>query len=280
MGGIKVRDGGSIDRSIHPSIHCPTPSTDQPITPIPPTNPQLVTLYCLSMENWSRPPGEVAVILGCVEASLQANIAWAHAHRVRLAVVGQRSRLPDSLQRLIARAEAETGGYEGFTVCLALSYGGRDDIVQAARQLAAEAAKGEIKAEEIDEALFARRLQTGALLLEGGEEKDKEGVAVGPPDLVVRTSGERRLSNFMLFEGAYAELYVADALWPDFGPEALVAAVWDYARRQRRYGGVDGGVGGGDGDKEGVGGGGASSKEREGRRPWWWLPPLGRRREA
>ncbi len=180
------------------------------------------------------------------------------------------------MQRLVARAEAETRGYDGFTVCLALSYGGRDDIVQAARQLAAEAARGEIRAEEIDEALFARRLQTGALLEELGE-----GV-LGAPDLVVRTSGERRLSNFLLFEGAYAELYVAEALWPDFGPEALVGALWDYAGRRRRYGGVVVGVDGEEGD-EGAGGGGggggfrATAGQRQ-RRPWWWLPPLGRRK--
>lgn len=191
---------------------------------------KLVTLYCLSTENWARPPGELTVILGCVEAELRAHLAYAHAHGIRIAVVGQRHRLPASLQRLIARVEAETGHYEGLTVCLALGYGGRADIVQAARQLAAEAASGALRPEEVDEAAFARRLQTGPLFVSG----------FGDPDLIVRTSGERRLSNFLLFEGAYAELFVAEALWPDFGPEQLRTAVWDYARRRRRYGGLEG----------------------------------------
>lgn len=201
----------------------------------------MVTLYCLSTENWRRPAAEIAVILRCVEAGLRANLAYAHANRIRLTVVGQRERLPASLQRLIARAEAETGGYDGLTACLALSYGGRDDIVQAARRLAAEAASGRLRVEEIDEAAFARRLQTGALV--------GLGPGLGEADLVVRTSGERRLSNFMLFESAYAELYVAEALWPAFGRAELWAAVWDYAGRRRRFGGV-----GGDDGEEGEGG--------------------------
>ena len=133
------------------------------------------------------------------------------------------------LQALVTRAEAETAGYmqeDGMTVCLALSYGGRDDIVQACRALANQAATGEIQPEEIDEALFESRLST-----------HQKGV-FRPPDLVVRTSGEQRWSNFMLFECAYSEFFVSEALWPDFREGNLFVALESYGRRRRRYGGV------------------------------------------
>jgi len=188
-----------------------------------------VTLYCLSTENWSRSQAEVAIILACVESSLRANLDYAHKNRIRLVVIGQMHRLPPSLQALVTRAEAETAGYtqkDGMTVCLALSYGGRDDIVQACRTLANQAATGEIQPEEIDEALFESRLST-----------HQKGVS-RPPDLVVRTSGEQRWSNFMLFECAYSEFFVSEALWPDFREENLLAALESYGQRRRRFGGV------------------------------------------
>jgi len=188
-----------------------------------------VTLYCLSTENWSRPPAEVAIILACVESSLLSNLDYAHKNRIRLVVIGQMHRLPPSLQDLVTRAEAETAGYtqkDGMTVCLALSYGGRDDIVRACRALANQAATGEIQPEEIDEASFESRLST-----------HQKGV-FRPPDLVVRTSGEQRWSNFMLFECAYSEFFVSEALWPDFREENLLAALESYGRRRRRFGGV------------------------------------------
>lgn len=190
---------------------------------------RIVTLYCLSTENWRRPAAELAIILACVESSLRANLDYAHKNRIRLVVIGQMHRLPSSLQVLVTRAEAETAGYtdeDGMTVCLALSYGGRDDIVQACRALANQAATGEIQPQEIDEALFESRLST-----------HRKGVS-RPPDLVVRTSGEQRWSNFMLFECAYSEFYVSEALWPAFKEGNLVAALESYGRRRRRFGGV------------------------------------------
>jgi len=127
----------------------------------------------------------------------------------------------------VSQAERETALYtEGMTVCLALSYGGRDDIVQASRTLAEQAAMGEIQPQDIDEALFESCLSTGV-----------KGVD-GAPDLVIRTSGEQRWSNFMLFECAYSEFYVADVLWPDFQEPDLLAALESYGMRRRRFGGV------------------------------------------
>ncbi|KAM3571581.1 hypothetical protein VYU27_006385 [Nannochloropsis oceanica] len=188
-----------------------------------------VTLYCLSTENWSRPQAEIIIILGCIENSLRANLEYAHKNRIRLVVIGQMHRLPLSLQALVTRAEAETAGYtqeDGMTVCLALSYGGRDDIVQACRALAKQVATGEVHPEEIDETLFESRLST-----------HQKGI-LRPPDLVVRTSGEQRWSNFMLFECAYSEFFVSEALWPDFRQENLLAALESYGRRRRRFGRV------------------------------------------
>ncbi len=187
---------------------------------------QTVTLYCLSTENWTRPAAEVALILGCVESSLRANLDYAHKNRIRLVVIGQTPRLPPSLQALVAQAEGETAAYTGMTVCLALSYGGKEDVVQACRALATQAATGELQPSAIDEGVFAAQLSP-----------HRKGV-MHPPDLVVRTSGERRWSNFMLFECAYSELYVADALWPDFGEADLLAALESYGQRSRRFGGL------------------------------------------
>jgi undecaprenyl diphosphate synthase len=163
-------------------------------------------------------------------------VAYAHKNKIRLTVVGQMERLPVSLQALVKQAEAETRAYEAMTVCLALSYGGRDDIVNAARTLAAKAATGEIQPQDIDESLFEAQLST-----------HRKGIS-HPPDLVIRTSGERRWSNFMLFECAYSEFFVSDVLWPDFKEGDLLAALESYGQRNRRFGGVivgevDAGVG-------------------------------------
>lgn len=162
-----------------------------------------------------------------METTLRTNLQYAHDNRIRLVVIGQSHRLPPNLQALVSQAERETALYtEGMTVCLALSYGGRDDIVQASRTLAKQAAMGEIQPQDIDEALFESCLSTGV-----------KGVD-GAPDLVIRTSGEQRWSNFMLFECAYSELYVANVLWPDFQEPDLLAALESYGMRRRRFGGV------------------------------------------
>lgn len=162
-----------------------------------------------------------------METTLRTNLQYAHDNRIRLVVIGQSHRLPPNLQALVSQAERETALYtEGMTVSLALSYGGRDDIVQASRTLAKQAAMGEIQPQDIDEALFESCLSTGV-----------KGVD-GAPDLVIRTSGEQRWSNFMLFECAYSELYVANVLWPDFQEPDLLAALESYGMRRRRFGGV------------------------------------------
>jgi undecaprenyl diphosphate synthase len=182
-----------------------------------------LTLFGFSSENWKRPEGEVRDLLGLLRLYLRNEVRELHKNGVRLRVVGDRSRLGADIVTLITEAEAKTAGNTRLTLVLALSYGGRQEIVQAARQMAAEVAEGKIGLDAIDEAGFAARLFT----------KD-----IPDPDLVIRTSGERRISNFLLWQCAYAELLFLDVLWPDFCKVDLEQAIRDYHGRERRYGAV------------------------------------------
>jgi undecaprenyl diphosphate synthase len=180
-----------------------------------------LTLFSFSSENWKRPRTEVFDLMGLLRRYLQSEIAELHKNGVRLTIIGERARLPDDIQRLVTEGERQTAGNRRLRLIMALSYGARQELVLAARRLAEEVAAGRLKPDEIDETRFASRLFCAD---------------VPDPDLVIRTSGEQRLSNFLLWQAAYSEFLFVDKLWPDFGKEDLAAAVAEYVQRDRRYG--------------------------------------------
>jgi undecaprenyl diphosphate synthase len=182
---------------------------------------QALTLYAFSEQNWGRPAGEVQHLMSLMRHYLQRERQELQRTGVRLHLIGDRTRLPVEVRRELEVTEAATADNGALLLTLAVSYGAREDLVQAARALALATQQGERAAETIDEAALAGALSTRAL---------------PPVDLVVRTSGEQRLSNFLLWECAYAELYFTDVRWPDFGEESLRAALDSYRRRQRRFG--------------------------------------------
>jgi len=180
-----------------------------------------LTLFAFSSENWRRPSSEINVLLELFMSALRAEVKRLHEHEVRLRIVGERSAFPAKLQRAIADAERNTLGNHRLVLQVAANYGGRWDITQAARRLAEDAVAGRVDPARIDEAAVASRLAFPDL---------------PNPDLFIRTGGERRLSNFLLWQSAYAELYFSDLMWPDFGVEAYAEAIADFGRRQRRFG--------------------------------------------
>ncbi|MEX2407589.1 MAG: isoprenyl transferase [Rhodovibrionaceae bacterium] len=182
---------------------------------------EYLTLFGFSSENWKRPAEEVSDLMGLLRRYLQSEIAELHKEGVRLRVIGDRQRLAGDIVRLIEDAERRTAGNTRINVTVALSYGGRQEIVHAARRLAEDAAAGRLYPEAIDETVFAAQLFT---------------FDIPDPDLLIRTSGEQRISNFMLWQCAYAELVFTETLWPDFGKDDLLAALRDFQNRERRYG--------------------------------------------
>ena len=180
-----------------------------------------LTLFVFSSENWKRPVGEVNDLMGLLRLYLRNEIATLHRNGIRLLVIGDRQRLAGDIVTMIEEAEALTRENRSLTLTIALSYGGRHEIVAAARQLAREARDGTLDPEMIDEQSFSARLFTDG---------------TPDPDLLIRTSGEKRISNFLLWQCAYAELVFIDTLWPDFGKADLERAVADFQRRDRRYG--------------------------------------------
>ena len=180
-----------------------------------------LTLFAFSSENWRRPRSEVNLLMELFMSALRAEVKRLNENGVRLRIVGDRSAFPEKLQRRIAEAEDATDGNDVMVLQVAANYGGRWDIVQAARCLAAEARDGRLAPEDLDEGLLSSRLSFPDL---------------PDPDLFIRTGGERRLSNFVLWQSAYSELYFSDLMWPDFGAEAYAEALADFARRQRRFG--------------------------------------------
>jgi undecaprenyl diphosphate synthase len=185
-----------------------------------------LTLYAFSTENWSRPAVEVAGLMKLLVLFIRRNERELHEHRVRLRVIGRRADLPAAVVRQITRVEAATAGYDAGTLILALSYSGRSELAQAARRIAEEVAAGTLKPEAVCEATVAAHLYAPD---------------IPDPDLIVRTSGEFRLSNFLLWQAAYSELVVTPVLWPDFGADDFRAALEAYAERDRRFGGIGGG---------------------------------------
>jgi undecaprenyl diphosphate synthase len=182
-----------------------------------------LTLFGFSSENWKRPEGEVRALMGLLRLYLRNEVAELHKNNVRLRVLGDLGRLEPDITALIEQAESKTAGNKGLTLILALSYGGRQELVAAARALAADARHGKIDPAAIDEDAFAAKLFTAG---------------IPDPDLLIRTSGERRISNFLLWQCAYAEMLFLDVLWPDFTEEDLEHAVRDFMCRDRRYGAV------------------------------------------
>ena len=180
-----------------------------------------LTLYGFSSENWRRPEEEVRDLMGIMRLYLRGELAELHRQHVRLRVIGQRDRLADDIVALIENAEQVTRANTRCNLTIALSYGGRDEISTAARRLADLARRGEIDPASIDETLFGSYLFTADL---------------PDPDLVIRTSGEKRISNFLLWQCAYSEMVFIDRLWPDFSKSDLADAIREFHGRERRYG--------------------------------------------
>jgi len=180
-----------------------------------------LTLFAFSSENWSRPRDEVSKLMSLFVEALQREVDELHRNNVRLEFVGAREQLAAGLVEKIRSAERQTRDNKGLRLIVAVAYGGRWDIVQAARRIAERAVDGELAVADIDEGTVAGELQ-----LQG----------IPDPDLLIRTGGEQRISNFLLWNLAYAELYFCDTLWPDFGDEQFDAALAYFAKRQRRYG--------------------------------------------
>ena len=180
-----------------------------------------LTLFGFSSENWKRPRDEVDSLMGLLRHYLRSEIAELHRNGVRLRVIGELGRLAADIAAMIRNAEALTRDNDRMNLTIALSYGGRAEIVAAARAIAAEVMEGRLALDRIDEAAVGRHLFTSEL---------------PEPDLLIRTSGEQRISNFLLWQCAYAELVFTKTLWPDFGRADLEQAVADYGGRERRYG--------------------------------------------
>ncbi len=180
-----------------------------------------LTVYAFSAENWSRPESEILDLMELLRLYLRAELAELHRDGVRLKFIGDHTMLPTDVQKLVTESAEMTKNNTSGTLIIALSYGARQEIVKAAQTLAARAAAGEITPNAIDENLFAGALDTAG---------------VPDPDLLIRTSGELRLSNFLLWQTAYTEFVFTDTLWPDFGAKELDAAITEYQQRERRYG--------------------------------------------
>jgi undecaprenyl diphosphate synthase len=182
-----------------------------------------LTLYAFSTENWSRPEDEVTMLMRLLEESIYRELPELMDNNVRLRVIGRPTGVPSPLRRGLEHVMAETARNTGLTLLVAFNYGGRDELLDAFRTLARRVQAGELTPETISEADV-----TGALYTDG----------VPDPDLLIRTSGEMRVSNFLLWQIAYTELWITPTLWPDFGPADLYRAVADFQRRTRRFGGV------------------------------------------
>lgn len=182
-----------------------------------------LTVFGFSTENWRRPKREVMELMGLLRAYFESDLTRLERRGVRVRIVGRRGGLEPDILNMIGDAEARTASNTRFHLQVAFNYGGRADIVDAARAFAAAVERGEARSQDLDESLFEANLSTAP---------------TPAPDLIIRTSGEQRLSNFLLWECAYAELIFQDVYWPDYGPEHLRAAIADYHSRQRRYGGL------------------------------------------
>lgn len=182
---------------------------------------ECLTLYAFSTENWNRPQAEVDALMALVVYGIERETPGMIENGVRLSVIGDTSRMPLEVQQRLQKCIEDTAAGTRITLNLALSYSARWEITHAAQQLAQEAAQGIIKPEEIDDKMFASRLTTAQL---------------SDPDLLIRTGGEQRISNFLLWQLSYAEFYFTNEYWPDFNKESLCKAIIDFQNRERRYG--------------------------------------------
>jgi undecaprenyl diphosphate synthase len=182
---------------------------------------EVLTLYAFSTENWERPEREVGALMGLLRRYVRSELGKMLRHNIRLRAIGNLRRLPKEVLSDLRGAEHATRANTGMTVQLAVSYGSREEIVAAARRLARRVRDGTITPDDIDEEMLSASLMTAGM---------------PDPDLLIRTSGEMRVSNFLLWQIAYSELYVTDVLWPDFRRGEFLAALEEYKRRERRFG--------------------------------------------
>lgn len=182
---------------------------------------EVLTVFAFSSENWQRPPSEVALLMQLLASTIYEQIPRMNEYRIRLRFIGDRSQLSDDLQALMIDAEEKTATFEAMTLVIAISYGGQWDIAHAAKQLAEQVQAGQLRAEEIDEEMLGKYVQLA------------DAPAV---DMLIRTGGDHRISNFLLWQSAYAELFFTQTLWPNFGADELAMMVTDFAQRQRRFG--------------------------------------------
>jgi undecaprenyl diphosphate synthase len=185
---------------------------------------QNLTLFAFSSENWKRPKTEVGALMGLFRAYFRSDMDELVDRNIRMRIIGHRGRVANDIQQMIEESEKRTINNTGMNLTFAFDYGGQEEIVAATRELARAAADGRLDPETITPELFASRLFTSAL---------------PSPDLVIRTSGEHRLSNFLLWQSAYAELLFLDTLWPDFDRAALESALAQFGGRERRFGALD-----------------------------------------
>ncbi len=184
---------------------------------------EYLTVYSFSSENWSRPPQEVAYLMGLLKRFIRNDLAELHQNGVRVRIIGLREGLDPEIRSLLDEAEELTRGNQRLTLVIAFNYGSRQEIAIAARRLANKVLAGEMSVEEIDVAAVSAELDTSE---------------VPDPDLIIRTSGEQRLSNFLMWQAAYAEFVFLPLHWPDFDREAFEKALREYASRERRFGGL------------------------------------------
>lgn len=185
---------------------------------------EALTLYAFSSENWSRPAQEVTALMELFVRALDSEVKSLHKHNVRLRIIGDVSRFSPWLQERIRRSETLTASNTGLTLNIAANYGGRWDIIQGVRKIAEQVQEGLLRPDLIDEAMLCDRVCLSDL---------------SPVDLVIRTGGEHRISNFLLWQIAYAELYFTDVLWPDFDEQVFEGALNAFAQRERRFGGTE-----------------------------------------
>lgn len=182
-----------------------------------------LTLYCLSSENWKRPQGELDFLMHLLEQYMIEERKTIMEQEIVVKIIGRRDGIPEGVQMEMEKTIQLSAGNSGTCLCLAINYGGRGEIVDAARRIAAEAAAGQLVPDDLTELVFSDYLYTRGM-------RD--------PDLLIRTAGEMRISNFLLWQVSYAELWVTERCWPEFAEEDLHAAIRDYASRKRRYGGL------------------------------------------
>lgn len=183
-----------------------------------------LTVFSFSSENWTRPKDEISFIFGLLRRFVASDLEKLHRNNVRVRIIGSRDGLDDSLRRLIAEVEATTAMNTGLKLQVAFNYGGKAEIAEAVRRIGSLVAAGRLKAEDITEETIGRALYTAG---------------IPDPDIVIRTSGEQRISNFMLWQSAYSELIFVDENWPDFNEQTFVRVLEEYSGRDRRFGGVE-----------------------------------------